>query len=75
MRRILAVLLLLLLLPACAAAAQIGMTADTQAGEENRLIVFSALADDSGTVPGGESEPDAAMLAIDAQIEARFAPQ
>ena len=75
MRRILAVLLLLLLLPACAAAAQIGMTADTQAGEENRLIVFSALADDIDTVPGGESEPDAAMLAIDAQIEARFAQQ
>ena len=73
MRRILAALLLLLLLPACAAAAQIGMTVDTPTDGEDRLIVFSALADDA--VPGGESEPDAAMLAIDAQIEARFARQ
>ncbi|MGN0997364.1 MAG: hypothetical protein ACI4PG_10695 [Candidatus Ventricola sp.] len=75
MRRILAALLLALLLPACASALQIDVTADTRTSETSRLIVFSALADESGAVPGQESEPDAAMLAIDAQIEARFSQQ
>ena len=73
MRRILAAAMLAALLPAYAAAAQIGMTVDTQSGETNRLIVFSALADDPVAAANAQEQPDAVMLAIDAQIEARFA--
>ena len=56
------------LLHAYAAAAQIGMTVDTQSGETNRLIVFSALADDPVAAANAQEQPDAVMLAIDAQI-------
>lgn len=72
MRRILAATALALLLPACAQAAQIVMTAEEGTGG-SRLAVFSAAADTVDIVPGQEAQPDAVMLAIDGQIESRFA--
>lgn len=73
MRRILAAAALALLLPACAQAAQIVME-EVESGE-SCLAFFSAAADTIDTVPGQEAQPDAVTLAIDAQIEARFAQQ
>lgn len=73
MRRILAAMALVLLLPACAQAAQIVMAMEEDEVGGSRLAVFSAAADAIDTVPGQETQPDAVMLAIDAQIEARFA--
>lgn len=64
---------LVLLLPACAQAAQIVMAMEEDEVGGSRLAVFSAAADAIDTVPGQETQPDAVMLAIDAQIEARFA--
>ena len=73
MRRILAAAALALLLPACAQAAQIAMAVQEDEVGGNRLAVFSVEADAVDTVPGQETKMDAAMLAISAQIEARFA--
>ena len=64
-----------LLLPACAQAAQIVMAVQEDEAGGSRLAVFSAAADTIDTVPGQETQPDAVMMAIDAQIEARFAQQ
>lgn len=75
MRRILAAAALALLLPACAQAAQIVMAVQDDEIGGSRLAVFSAAADTIDTVPGQETQPDAVMMAIDAQIEARFAQQ
>ncbi|MGN0775880.1 MAG: hypothetical protein ACI4MM_04290 [Candidatus Ventricola sp.] len=75
MRRILAAAALALLLPVCAQAAQITVTEQEDAASGSRLAVFSVEADAVDTVPGQETEMDAAMLAISAQIEARFAQQ
>lgn len=66
---------LAILLPACAQAAQIVMALEEYEAGGSRLAVFSAAADTIDTVPGQETQPDAVMLAIDAQIEARFAQQ
>ena len=65
MRRILALMALLLLLPTCAMAAQIALAIESDDAGGNTLAVFSVQAD----------EADAVTLAIDAQIEARFAQQ
>ena len=65
MRRILALMALLLLLPTCALAAQIALAIESDDAGGNTLAVFSVQAD----------EADAVTLAIDAQIEARFAQQ
>ncbi|MCI7704610.1 MAG: hypothetical protein MSP08_09810 [Clostridiales bacterium] len=75
MRRILAAMMAALLLPACAQAAQIVMAVQEDEAGGSRLAVFSAAADTIDTVPGQETQPDAVMMAIDAQIEARFAQQ
>lgn len=75
MRRILAAMMAALLLPACAQATQIVMAMEEDEAGGSRLAVFSAAADTIDTVPGQETTPDAVMLAIDAQIEARFAQQ
>lgn len=75
MRRILAAAALALLLPACAMAAQITVTEQEDAAGGSHLAVFAVEADAVDTVPGQETEMDAAMLAISAQIEARFAQQ
>ena len=75
MRRILAAMMAALLLPACAQAAQIVMAIEEDEIGGSRLAVFSAAADTIDTVPGQETQPDAVMMAIDAQIEARFAQQ
>ena len=75
MRRILAAMMAALLLPACAQAAQIVMAVQEDEAGGSRLAVFSAAADTIDTVPGQETPPDAVMMAIDAQIEARFAQQ
>ena len=75
MRRILAALALLLLLPTCALAAQIAMAIESDDAGGNTLVVYSVQADEADTVPGQQTQPDAVMLAIDAQIEARFAQQ
>lgn len=75
MRRILAAMMAALLLPACAQAAQIVMAMEEDEAGGSRLAVFSAAADTIDTVPGQETPPDAVMMAIDAQIEARFAQQ
>ena len=75
MRRILAAMAAALLLPACAQATQIVMTMEESGDGGSRLAVFSAAADTIESVPGQETPPDAVMLAIDAQIEARFAQQ
>ncbi|MDY4541942.1 MAG: hypothetical protein SPD88_03995 [Candidatus Ventricola sp.] len=75
MRRILAAMMAALLLPACAQAAQIVMAVQDDEIGGSRLAVFSAAADTIDTVPGQETPPDAVMMAIDAQIEARFAQQ
>ena len=75
MRRILAAMMAALLLPACAQAAQIVMAIEEAEIGGSRLAVFSAAADTIDTVPGQETPPDAVMMAIDAQIEARFAQQ
>ena len=75
MRRILAAMMAALLLPACAQAAQIVMAIEEDEIGGSRLAVFSAAADTIDTVPGQETPPDAVMMAIDAQIEARFAQQ
>ena len=75
MRRILAAMMAALLLPACAQAAQIVMAVQEDEAGGSRLVVFSAAADTIDTVPGQETQPDAVMMAIDAQIEARFAQQ
>ncbi|MBP3524604.1 MAG: hypothetical protein J6M56_13725 [Clostridia bacterium] len=75
MRRILAAMAVALLLPACAQAAQIVMAIEEDEIGGSRLAVFSAAADTIDTVPGQETQPDAVMMAIDAQIEARFAQQ
>ena len=64
-----------LLLPACAQAAQIVLAVQEDEAGGSRLAVFSAAADTIDTVPGQETQPDAVMMAIDAQIEARFAQQ
>ena len=72
MRRILAAMALMMLLPACALAAQITMTLQSDEAGESRLAVFSAEADGIDAAP---EQPDAVALAIDAQIEARFAQQ
>ena len=64
-----------LLLPACAQAAQIVMAVQEDEAGGSRLAVFSAAADTIDTVPGQETQPDTVMMAIDAQIEARFAQQ
>ena len=64
-----------LLLPACAQAAQIVMAVQEDEAGGSRLAVFSAAADTIDTVPGQETPLDAVMMAIDAQIEARFAQQ
>lgn len=71
MRRILAAMALALLLPACAQAVQIEMT--VKESGDSTLAVFSARADTADIVPGQEAQPDALMMAIDGQIEARFA--
>ncbi|MGN0773349.1 MAG: hypothetical protein ACI4MP_06100 [Candidatus Ventricola sp.] len=73
MRRILAAMMAALLLPACAQATQIVMAVQDDEIGGSSLAVFSAAADTIDTVPGQETQPDAVMLAIDAQIEARFA--
>ncbi|MDY3831214.1 MAG: hypothetical protein SOZ79_01810 [Candidatus Ventricola sp.] len=75
MRRILAAMMAALLLPACAQAAQIVMAVQEDEAGGSRLAVFSAAADTIDTVPGQETPLDAVMMAIDAQIEARFAQQ
>lgn len=75
MRRILAAMMAALLLPACAQAAQIVLAVQEDEAGGSRLAVFSAAADTIDTVPGQETQPDAVMMAIDAQIEARFAQQ
>ena len=75
MRRILAAMMAALLLPACAQATQIVMVMEEDEAGGSRLAVFSAAADTIDTVPGQETPPDAVMMAIDAQIEARFAQQ
>ena len=75
MRRILAAMMAALLLPACAQAAQIVMAIEEDEIGGSRLAVFSAAADTIDTVPGQETQPDTVMMAIDAQIEARFAQQ
>lgn len=75
MRRILAAMMAALLLPACAQAAQIVMAVQDDEIGGSRLAIFSAAADTIDTVPGQETPPDAVMMAIDAQIEARFAQQ
>lgn len=75
MRRILAAMMAALLLPACAQATQIVMAMEEDEAGGSRLAVFSAAADTIDTVPGQETPPDAVMMAIDAQIEARFAQQ
>lgn len=75
MRRILAAMAVALLLPACAQAAQIVMAIEEDEIGGSRLAVFSAAADTIDTAPGQETQPDAVMMAIDAQIEARFAQQ
>ena len=75
MRRILAAMMAALLLPACAQAAQIVMAIEEDEIGGSRLAIFSAAADTIDTVPGQETPPDAVMMAIDAQIEARFAQQ
>ena len=66
---------LMLLLPTCALAAQIAMAIESDDAGGNTLVVFSVQADEDDTVPGQQTQPDAVMLAIDAQIEARFAQQ
>ena len=75
MRRILAVMALMLLLPTCALAAQIALAIERDEAGTSTLAVFSAQADEIDAVPGQQLQPDAVMLAIDAQIEARFAQQ
>ena len=75
MRRILAAMMAALLLPACAQAAQIVMAVQEDEAGGSRLAVFSAAADTIDTMPGQETPLDAVMMAIDAQIEARFAQQ
>ena len=66
---------LLLLLPTCALAAQIALAIESDDAGGNTLAVFSVQADEADTVPGQQTQPDAVTLAIDAQIEARFAQQ
>ena len=66
---------LLLLLPTCALAAQVAMAIESDDAGGNTLVVYSVQADEADTVPGQQTQPDAVMLAIDAQIEARFAQQ
>lgn len=75
MRRILAVMALMLFLPTCALAAQIALAIERDEAGTSTLAVFSAQADEIDAVPGQQPQPDAVMLAIDAQIEARFAQQ
>ena len=68
MKRFFASLLIALTLPACAMAAQVFQT-DRQVNN-SRLTVFSVQADAVDGAPGKASDP--AVLAISAQIEARF---
>lgn len=75
MRRILAAMALALMLPACALASQIAVTQMEDAQSGSTLAAFSVEADVVDTVPGQETEPDAAQLAVSALIEARFQQQ
>lgn len=72
MKRLLCAGLLALLLPVCAAA-EIEMT-ETES-EGSRLVTFSIKADQSDVQPNKEPSPDPVSMAIDMQIEARFAQE
>lgn len=74
MRRFFAALLFICLLPA-AAWAEIRMTelADSESG--SRLVVFEARADAIELEAGKEPAPDPVLMAINAQIEVRFAQE
>lgn len=72
MKRILAACLLMCVLPGCAGAARIDMNLEHG---DNRRIVFDAVADMPESAPGKPVPVDPVLMAIDMQIEARFAQE
>lgn len=72
MKRILAVGLLMCALPVWASAAKIDMRLELPGGKQ---VVFDAAADMPESAPGKEAPLDPVLMAIDMQIEARFAQE
>lgn len=72
MKRMLAAALLLCALPAWAGAAKIDMNLEHG---DNRRIVFDAVSDMPESAPGKAAPVDPVLMALDMQIEARFAQE
>lgn len=72
MKRFFAALMLLCALPVCGSAAKIDMRFEQAGGKQ---IVFDAAPDMPESAPGKETPIDPVLMAIDMQIEARFAQE
>ena len=75
MKRFFAALMLALLAPACASATYMKMTEMDDLPSKSRIVIFSVEPDTIDVVPGKETMPSEAQLAIWAKIEERFQQQ
>lgn len=75
MKRFFATLMLAVLAPACASATYMKMTEMDDPPSKSRIVIFSVEPDTIDVVPGKETMPSEAQLAIWAKIEERFQQQ